>query len=147
MSTSASTSFCLLFGVFTYLTHSIKINTKLGEIEGIAAPNGVNQFLNLPYAEPPINELRWRPTQPLKTKKFSSVYNATSFGNACVQPTVVQGFNVDPDRTEPISYTEDCLYLNVYTPYNFDTDSKLLPILFWHVSSIIYIIIKPTFLT
>eukprot|EP01084_Bolivina_argentea_P223612 378319_1 len=123
-----------LFTLLLYITQSIRITTQFGEIEGIASihAKGVTSFLNLPYAEPPIGPLRWRPTKPLKTK-FTTVYNATAFGNACVQPTATHFFNVDPDRTEPILYTEDCLYLNIYTSYNFNHKSPkpLLPVLVW----------------
>eukprot|EP01084_Bolivina_argentea_P287609 493524_1 len=121
-----------IFALFIVVSYSIKIKTKFGEIQGITASNGVHKFLNLPYAEPPIGPLRWRPTQPFKNT-FTTTYNATSFGNACVQPSATHSFNVDPDRQEPIQYIEDCLYLNVYTPYNFNAkvSQSLLPVLFW----------------
>ncbi len=58
---------------------NIQITTKSGAIKGIASTESEShKFFNVPYAEPPINELRWRPTVPLK-HGWTSIYNATQF--------------------------------------------------------------------
>ncbi len=75
----------------------------LGEVSGTAAiVKGVARFAGIPYAEPPINALRW---QPPVTKRpwFPRVLDATSFGSKCTQGLNGTG-------------SEDCLFLNVYTP-------------------------------
>eukprot|EP01084_Bolivina_argentea_P223618 378327_1 len=121
------TTFLALF----YTVYSIQITTKFGDITGVTV-NGINKFLNIPYAQPPVGKLRWRPTEPFKNK-WNTSYNATQFGNMCVQPTVGHAMNYDPNRNSPIVYSEDCLYLNIYTSYDFESKStqSLRHILFW----------------
>jgi para-nitrobenzyl esterase len=65
----------------------------------------MNKFLGIPYAAPPVNDLRWKPPQP--AAKWHGQRDATQFANHCPQPASFFGV---------ASTTEDCLYLNVYTP-------------------------------
>ena len=117
---------------------SVQITTQLGEIRGNIT-NSVSQFYNIPYAEPPIGELRWKRTRSLQST-WNGVYDATKWGNACVQPTYTQLFSADANP----KFIEDCLYLNIFTPYQFNDKSstqKLRPVLFWYVTyMIIYIL-------
>ncbi len=76
-----------------------------GAVRG-AAVSGVYQFLGLPYAAPPTGELRWRPPQP--PREWDGVRDATKFGPSCPQPA--------SPFAPPAPFSEDCLYLNVYTP-------------------------------
>ena len=78
-----------------------------GLIRGASA-TGVNSFLGLPYAAPPTGNLRWRPPQPASS--WSGVRDATQFGASCPQ---AQAGN---PSLPPGTISEDCLYLNVYTP-------------------------------
>ena len=78
-----------------------------GLIRGASA-TGVNSFLGLPYAAPPTGKLRWRPPQPASS--WSGVRDATQFGASCPQATERNPF------LPPGPISEDCLYLNVYTP-------------------------------
>src|ERR1700729_906833 len=85
----------------------VRIDDGLVRGAGVA---GVNSFLGLPYAAPPTGNLRWRPPQPAAA--WSGGRDATQFGASC--PAVT-----DPQKTpflRPGSISEDCLYLNVYTP-------------------------------
>ena len=75
-----------------------------GAIRGTAV-SGVYQFLGLPYAAPPTGELRWRPPQP--PREWDGVRDATQFGPSCPQPASL--------FAPPAPFSEDCLYLNVYT--------------------------------
>jgi para-nitrobenzyl esterase len=83
--------------------------------------NGVRSFKGIPFAQPPVGDLRWREPQPLK--KWSGVRNADQFGPRCVQ------------RTSPGAdywfrsngMNEDCLYLNVWTPAK--SGKERLPVL------------------
>jgi len=82
--------------------------------EGIVAGvhrDGASEFFGIPYAEPPIGALRWQPPQP--HAKWTGIWEATSFGGECVQYQA--GLFAHP------SLTEDCLYLNVFTPDNYAT--------------------------
>jgi para-nitrobenzyl esterase len=85
------------------------------------AKNGVRSFKGIPFARPPVGDLRWQEPQPVK--EWSGVRNADQFGPRCMQ------------RTGPMAdywfrsngMSEDCLYLNVWTPAK--DGSERLPVL------------------
>ncbi|HVZ05809.1 MAG TPA: carboxylesterase family protein [Hyphomicrobium sp.] len=77
-----------------------------GKIQG-TTENGVNVFKGIPYAAPPVGNLRWQPPQPVK--HWKGKLDATHFANTCPQVTELGAF------AGPTSTSEDCLYLNVFT--------------------------------
>ena len=78
--------------------------TANGAVRGLA--NGaVDEFLGIPYAAPPVGALRWQPPQPAAS--WSGVRDATQFAPHC--PQVAGPFG-------QASTSEDCLFLNVFTP-------------------------------
>jgi para-nitrobenzyl esterase len=80
-------------------------------------------FLGIPYAAPPIGDLRWKPDAP--ASKWTGVRQATSFGSRCMQPSLYDDmFFRDPGQSE------DCLTLNVWTPPNAKPGAKL-PVMVW----------------
>jgi para-nitrobenzyl esterase len=81
------------------------VSTSGGEVRGISRTN-YNAWLGIPYAKPPVGDLRWKAPQPAES--WSGIRDATKFGNRCVQ-----GTGWDPGYSTP-KLTEDCLYLNVY---------------------------------
>src|SRR5436190_12124704 len=81
--------------------------------------NGVIKFLGIPYAKPPVGDLRWMPPQPVA--KWTGVRRAYKFGPTCAQVTTLGPFAGPPNSNE------DCLYVNVFTP---DVTAKL-PVLVW----------------
>ncbi|XP_049791586.1 juvenile hormone esterase-like isoform X1 [Schistocerca nitens] len=87
------------------------VNIDNGALRGVVATslNGVlyNKFLGIPYATPPLGDLRFRAPQPAAS--WSEVRDALSFADACAQPLF---FGLIPITTG----SEDCLYLNVYAP-------------------------------
>jgi para-nitrobenzyl esterase len=78
-------------------------------------------FLGIPFAAPPVGDLRWRPPQP--AAPWRGVRDATQFGPACAQVPGVFAANAGQGST-----SEDCLYLNVYTPH---PARPLLPVMVW----------------
>ena len=80
-------------------------------------------FLGLPYAAPPTGNLRWRPPQP--PAHWQGVRDATSFAPSCPQNPSANPF-LPPGPT-----SEDCLYLNVYTPTLRSSDDGGRPVLVW----------------
>ena len=89
-------------------------------------PN-VRLFRGIPYAAPPLGNLRWRPPQPVIS--WQGVKRADHFSAACMQaPTDTEG-NAWREGHVPVS--EDCLYLNVWTPAQTAT-AKLPVMVFIH---------------
>lgn len=86
------------------------VKTAAGLVRGIAQRDGVQAYLGIPYAKPPVRELRWRAPQPVDA--WQGVRNADRFSPLCVQPMRSSLAN-QYSGAEAIS--EDCLYLNVWT--------------------------------
>ena len=104
------------------------ITSDAGLLSGTpgAAP-GVRVFKGIPYAAPPVGELRWLPPQP--APRWAGIRKADTFGNACVQPKGVGRLNIAVDLPDSPTMSEDCLYLNVWTAAR--SASERLPVMFW----------------
>src|SRR5580693_10121148 len=90
--------------------------TSNGAVRGLA--NGaVDEFLGIPYAAPPVGALRWQPPQPAAS--WSGVREATQFAPHCPQAASPFG---------QASTSEDCLFLNVFTPSHRQAGS---PVMVW----------------
>jgi para-nitrobenzyl esterase len=89
-----------------------------------ASEDGVHRFLGIPYAAPPVGELRWRPPAP--AKPWHGIRDATEYASHCPQVTTLGVF------AGPTSVEEDCLYLNVFTTQLGKHDhGKKRPVLVW----------------
>ncbi|MBP3280084.1 MAG: carboxylesterase family protein, partial [Butyrivibrio sp.] len=105
--------------------------TENGKVRGLPGNDPrVTVFKGIPFAAPPIGENRWKAPQPCKD--YEGTLNAFSFGPISYQDTPGVGdmlynreWHVDPD----IPMSEDCLYLNIWTPAK-DKNEKL-PVLVW----------------
>jgi para-nitrobenzyl esterase len=96
------------------------IPTDKGPVRGTSTSQ-VNEYLGIPYAKPPVGDLRWRPPKPVA--RWQGPRDATSFGPHCAQ-------NESPFGSA--STSEDCLYLNVFTPGgNGKGHNKDLPVMVW----------------
>ncbi|HET7607070.1 MAG TPA: carboxylesterase family protein, partial [Gammaproteobacteria bacterium] len=92
-----------------------------GELQGVAS-NGVASFKGVPFAAPPVGDLRWKKPQPAKT--WQGVRAANAFGPSCMQDPAMLQVQEAPPAT-----AEDCLYLNVWTPAK--SASERLPVMVW----------------
>ena len=100
------------------------VQTRSGAMRG-AAENGMLIFRGVPYAAPPVGELRWRPPQP--TASWAGVRDAREFGAMCVQAARTAPRIGLPLPILPVS--EDCLFLNVWTPAK--SSGERLPVVVW----------------
>ncbi|HVV55650.1 MAG TPA: carboxylesterase family protein, partial [Mucilaginibacter sp.] len=83
-----------------------RVTTANGVVEGTIDSNGIHVFKGIPFAQPPVGDLRWKEPQP--AKNWSGVLKADHFGPNAMQKNV---FGDMKFRSSGMS--EDCLYLNV----------------------------------
>ena len=112
----------VLFGVGS-LGAQVQVRTEAGLVAGSKSADGkVEVFKGIPFAGPPVGELRWKEPQPVTPWK--GVRKATEFGARCMQARIFEDM-VFRDAGP----SEDCLYLNVWTP-GISAKSKL-PVMVW----------------
>lgn len=117
---AAVLGFGLMASTAAMANTSPQVETRQGAVEGVWA-KGVNEFLGIPYAVPPVGELRWRP--PVSAQPWKGVRRSVAFGPACAQVTTLGAF------AGPASANEDCLTLNIFTP-KMGASAKL-PVIVW----------------
>lgn len=86
-----------------------RVQTANGLLEGTTAASGIREFKGVPFAAAPIGDLRWREPQP--AKNWTGTRPAKKFGPQAMQLPIYSDMNF---RSDGVS--EDCLYLNVWTP-------------------------------
>lgn len=100
---------------------TLQIKTSAGTVEGKDS-GPVKTFLGIPYAAPPVGDLRWKP--PVSAAKWTGVRKATEFGARCMQAPVFDDMVFrDPGGSE------DCLSLNVWVPTQ--ASPAKLPVMVW----------------
>jgi para-nitrobenzyl esterase len=98
-----------------------QVKTDSGIVEG-KDDGSVHAFLGVPYAAPPVADLRWKPPAP--AAKWTGIRKATEFGAHCMQGKVFGDMNFrDPEGSE------DCLFLNVWVPAK--RPGAKLPVMVW----------------
>ncbi len=90
----------------------LEVRTRYGTVAG-SGSQGLRIFKGIPYAAPPVGELRWKP--PAALKPWTGLRLAADFAPSCIQPS----------RIQPQS--EDCLYLNIWSP----PEPHNAPVMFW----------------
>lgn len=111
---------------------SVKVKVKQGIVCGCEEklPNGKTflRFSGIPYAKPPINELRFRSPQKLITFDQHEI-DCTKERDACIHKSTITGKYVG---------SEDCLNLNVYVPVQGNTTNKLAVMVYVHGGALKY---------
>ena len=96
-----------------------------GNVNGKLLPSGVRAYFGVPFAAPPVGDLRWREPQP--REPWKGVYNADRFAPECIQ--ILRPHNINHYfGEEPTS--EDCLYLNIWAPASLPAGEKA-PVILW----------------
>ncbi|MGH8270369.1 MAG: carboxylesterase family protein, partial [Steroidobacteraceae bacterium] len=98
------------------------VNIAQGVLEGRVDARGVRAFKGIPYARPPVGNLRWKP--PVAAGGWTGVRDASRFGAGCIQPP----WPVASIYNDGISgFSEDCLFLNVWAPAH----ARKAPVIVW----------------
>ncbi|KAI8499857.1 Carboxylesterase 5A [Branchiostoma belcheri] len=121
----------------------VVVSTTYGDVDGVeftpsyiggAVFDSIYTFKGIPYAAPPVGDLRWRP--PQDPASWTGVRDASQFGSRCPQvyeppqpPGPPQTLMDEITRWRSNSSSEDCLFLNVFTPNVSDT--ARLPVMLW----------------
>jgi para-nitrobenzyl esterase len=118
--TAGLLAIALVFGAAPAMAQITQASVTGGKIAGTAV-DGLGEFKGIPFATPPVGDLRWKAPQPVKA--WSGVKETTHFGDACMQGGGGGGAG------KGIPYDEDCLYLDVWTPAKSPSDK--LPVIVW----------------
>jgi para-nitrobenzyl esterase len=115
---------CLLGFASSVHAGSLTVKTEQGKVHGKTIDDGkIKAFLGLPYAAPPVDDLRWK--APAPPPAWKDLREATQFAHRCAQWQIWSDYLfLDPGPSE------DCLYLNVYAPARAKATSKL-PVMVW----------------
>ena len=117
--------FVAIIGILAFVSGSAaaQVKTDAGLVQG-AAPTaaGVRAFKGIPFAAPPVGDLRWKAPQPVRP--WTGVKQAAAYAPACMQDA-----NFPKLFGAPATLSEDCLYLNVWTPAK--SASDVLPVMVW----------------
>ena len=113
---SVAVTLCLIAAI----SWARPVAVESGVVEG-ETKDGLTMYKGVPFAAPPLGQLRWREPQPIAPWKGTR--KATSFAPACMQ----QGVSMPGEKPPEVS--EDCLYLNIWTPAK--AADERLPVLVW----------------
>lgn len=104
-----------------------QVRVEPGVLRGVDVGGGIAAFKGIPFAQPPVAALRWRP--PAAPKSWPGVYEAAQFKPACMQKTQGVVDEIGPVAEGIGAVSEDCLYLNVWRPAG--SPKTLRPVMVW----------------
>ena len=98
------------------------VSIDAGQVSGETV-DGISSWKGIPFAQPPVGDLRWRAPQP--AERWEGIRQTTEFSNDCMQ--IPFDRDAAPLGTPP---AEDCLYVNVWRPEGTTSEDRL-PVMFW----------------
>lgn len=110
----------------------ILLKTKLGILEGVRSikfNKHLYTFLGIPYAQAPVGELRFK--GPKSVEKWEGIMQATKWPPFCVQPSMTLASKSSPVHVLTKIMSEDCLYLNIWTPSLKFNKNQRRPVMVW----------------
>lgn len=115
---------CGVVTAFFAYAQNIQVKVKEGILEGITLASGVQSFRGIPFAKPPIGDLRWKEPEP--ADDWIGIRKADRFGNSPMQKPIYGDMKFRSPGT-----SEDCLYLNVWRPKQ-DTSGKFPVLVYFY---------------
>src|SRR5437763_6625779 len=114
--------FCITFSLSAAITQPVKVEG--GTVAGVPGKdNSITSFKGIPFAAPPVGDLRWKAPQPVVP--WQGVRECNEFGPDCPQaPYPQSSLYYSPPRKQ----SEDCLYLNVWTAAK---EGEKRPVMVW----------------
>jgi len=109
-----------MLSVLSLQTYAQRAKTANGVVEGVTEASGVVSYKGVPFAQPPVGDLRWK--EPQATLNWKGIRKADHFGPQAMQRAIYSDMIFRSDGK-----SEDCLYLNVWTPAKSPTEK--LPVL------------------
>lgn len=106
--------------LFVYNLYGQTVRINSGLVEGIVE-DGITVYKGVPFAAPPVGDLRWRAPQPVD--EWEGILKADTYAPACPQ------INVPGTGYDTYGFSEDCLYLNIWKPN--DVAAEKMPVLVW----------------
>ena len=119
------------------------VQTQYGLVSGVYnSDNTVELFAGIPFAKPPVGDLRWK--EPQDAENWKGVYHAEKFKPMAMQKQSSKLFtklfnayiHSKGDRTDFAPVSEDCLYLNIWRPANYSEKEKLPVLVYIHGGSL-----------
>ncbi len=114
-----------VFGITSAIDQLLVAKTTAGIITGFYNDKGIRQWKGIPYANPPVGNLRWTtatPTLPFISGSYSATFDAPGCPQQC---------NLPPGNCPEYGQSEDCLYLSIFSPKEPSTNPQGYPVMFW----------------
>jgi para-nitrobenzyl esterase len=110
---------------FAQVIDSPQVKTDNGTVQGYVMSSGIHSFKGIPYAQPPVGDLRWRDPQP--PKNWKGILHTDHFGPQAMQAPIFSDMMFRSNGR-----SEDCLYLNVWAPANAKPGSALPVLVYFY---------------
>jgi len=107
-----------------YAQQELLVQTNLGSVQGHYAPENIREWNGIPYATPPVGDLRWEQSKPHDV--WSDTYTANFMAPGCPQLC-----NLPPGNCPEYGTDESCLFLSVFAPNKPSGDPEGYPVMFW----------------